>query len=82
LPLGAFYTRDCSLLGFAMFNASPEDQREAAEGINRWVEAGKLKPIVGRVFPLAEAVEAEKFLDSNTIQGAGSLSGKVVIAVS
>lgn len=82
LPLGAFYTRDCSLLGFAMFNASPEDQRHAAEGINRWVEAGKLKPIVGRVFPLAEAVEAEKFLDSNTIQGAGSLSGKVVIAVS
>ncbi|MDR3632653.1 MAG: NADPH:quinone reductase [Isosphaeraceae bacterium] len=81
LPLGAFYPRDCSLLGFAMFNASPDEQRRCADDINGWVAAGKLKTIVGRVFPIAEAVEAEKFLEENTVQGAGKLTGKVVIAV-
>lgn len=82
LPLGAFYPRDCSLLGFAMFNATADEQRVGAEAIIRWVEAGLLKPVVGRVFPLAEAAQAEKFLEENTLAGAGTLTGKVVISVS
>jgi NADPH:quinone reductase len=81
LPLGAFYPRDCALLGFAMFNATAAEQQPCAEAINRWVDEGKLKPLVGRVFPLAEAAAAEKFLEENTLGGAGKLSGKVVIAV-
>ncbi len=81
LPLGAFYPRDCALLGFAMFNASPAEQRWCAEDINRWVESGKLRPLVGRVFPLAEAAEAERFLEQNTLEKAGTLTGKVVIQV-
>ena len=81
LPLGSFYPRDCSLHGFAMFNASPDEQRLAAEDINRWATEGKLRPHVGRVFPLAEAVEAERFLEQNTVGGAGTLSGKVVITI-
>src|SRR5439155_12610082 len=36
LPLGSFYPRDCSLLGFAMFNATPEEQRPCADDMNRW----------------------------------------------
>ena len=31
------------------------------EDILRWADEGKLRPIVGRVFPLAEAAEAERF---------------------
>jgi len=81
LPLGAFYPRDCALLGFAMFNSSPEDQRRCAEAMNRWIEAGQLKPLVGRVFPLEEAAQAELFLEKNAIEGAGMLTGKVVISV-
>lgn len=81
LPLGAFYPRDCSLIGFAMFNATPDEQRRCAEDINRWAAEGTLKPHVGRVFPLAEAAEAERFLEQNTVGGAGTLSGKVVIDV-
>ena len=81
LPLGSFYPRDCSLLGFAMFNATPDEQRRAADEINRWAEQGKLKPLIGKVFPLAEAVEAERFLEQNTLAGAGTLSGKVVITL-
>jgi NADPH2:quinone reductase len=81
LPLGAFYPRDCELLGFAMFNATPDEQRRGAEDIRRWAEAGKLRPLVGRTFPLAEAAEAERFLEQNTLGGAGTLVGKVVIEV-
>lgn len=81
LPLGSFYPRDCSLIGFAMFNASPEEQAEAAADINRWVEAGALRPQVGRTFPLADAAQAERFLEENALHGAGSLSGKVVLTI-
>jgi len=81
LPLGAFYPRDCSLLGFAVFNATQDEQNRSAEDIHRWAEAGQLKALVGRVFPLAEAAEAERFLEQNTVGGAGTLSGKVVITV-
>lgn len=81
LPLGSFYTRDCSLLGFAMFNASADEQRRCADDMNRWASEGLLKPVVGRTFPLAEAAEAEKFLDANSTRGAGTLTGKVVISI-
>lgn len=81
LPLGAFYPRDCSLLGFAMFNASPDEQRRCADDIYRWCESGRLKGQVGRAFPLAEAAQAEEFLEANTVRGAGTLTGKVIISV-
>jgi NADPH2:quinone reductase len=82
LPLGSFYPRDCSLHGFAMFNASPDEQRRCAQDINRWVETGQLRAVVGRVFPLAESAEAHRFLEANTLNRAGTLTGKVVIQVS
>ena len=81
LPLGAFYPRNCALLGFAMFNATPEQQRRCAVDIIRWIEEGQLKVIIGRSFPMAAAVEAHRFLEENTVKGAGTLSGKVVLSV-
>src|SRR6266480_4197163 len=42
-PVGPFYLKGCSLHGFAVFNASPDEQRSAAEDINRWIVEGKLK---------------------------------------
>ena len=81
LPLGSFYPRNCSLHGFAMFNATPEEQRRCAEDINRWMSEGKLHAIIGRTFPLAEAAAAEKLLEENTIGKAGTLHGKVILTV-
>ncbi len=81
LPLGSFYPRDCSLLGFAVFNASPAEQDRCAADINKWVVEGKLLPLVGRTFPLADAAQAERFLEDNSLHGAGSLTGKVVLTV-
>jgi len=81
LPVGSFYPRDCSLLGFAMFNASPDEQRRSAQDIVGWVQAGKLKAPIGRTFSLAETAEAHRFLEANSLHGAGKLTGKVVIRV-
>ncbi len=82
LPLGSFYPRNCSIHGFAMFNGTPDEQRVAADAMIGWIKEGKLKPLVGKVFPIDEAVAAEKLLEDNSMKGAGSLHGKVVIAVS
>lgn len=82
LPLGSFYPRGCSIHGFAMFNCTADEQRRAAEDINRWSEAGKLRPVIGKEFPLDQTAQAEQFLEDNTLNGAGSLTGKVVVRVS
>jgi NADPH2:quinone reductase len=80
-PLGAFYPRNCSILGFAMFNYEPDEQLNCAEDMARWITQERLRPIVGRTFPLEQAAEAQQFLEDNTIGGAGTLVGKVVIEV-
>ncbi len=78
-PVGPFYTRDCSLFGFAMFNATAEGQQPAAEAINGWLAAGKLRAQIGRVLPLSQAAEAHRLQEANTLHQAGSLSGKIVL---
>lgn len=78
-PVGAFYVKDCSLFGFAMFNATPDEQRRCADDMNRWLAAKKLQVQIGKTFPLSEAAEAHRFLEANTLGKAGTLSGKVVV---
>jgi NADPH2:quinone reductase len=78
-PVGPFYVKDCSLFGFAMFNASPDEQRSCAEDINRWLAAKQLRVPIGKVFPLAEAAAAHRFLEENTLHKAGTLTGKIVL---
>lgn len=78
-PVGPFYVKDCSLFGFAMFNASPEEQRAAADDINRWLAAGQLKPRIDRVLPLAKSAEAHRLQEDNTLHKAGTLAGKIVL---
>jgi NADPH2:quinone reductase len=78
-PLGSFYTRDCSLFGFAMFNATPDEQRAAADDLNRMMAAGKLRPRIDRVLPLSEAAQAHKLQEDNTLHKAGTLAGKIVL---
>lgn len=79
LPVGPLYTRDGSIHGFAMFNATPEEQRLASVDINRWLADGKLRPNIGRVFPLREAAAAHKLQEENTIGKAATLTGKIVL---
>jgi NADPH2:quinone reductase len=79
LPVGPFYVKDCSLHGFAMFNASPSEQRAAAEDINQWLVEGTLKARIDRVLPLAQAAEAHRLQEESTVQKTGSLAGKIVL---
>ncbi len=78
-PVGPFYVKGCSLHGFAMFNATQEEQRTASADISRWLVEGKLKPKIGRTMPLAETAAAHQLQEENTIQKAGTLTGKIVL---
>jgi NADPH2:quinone reductase len=78
-PVGPFYVKDLSLFGFAMFNASPEEQRACAQDINRWLAEKKLHVPIGRTFPFAEAAAAHRLLEENTLHKAGTLMGKIVL---
>jgi NADPH2:quinone reductase len=79
LPLGPFYVKDCSLHGFAMFNAGAREQRSAANAINRWLQEGKLKALIDRVLPLAQAAEAHRVQEDSTVRNSGALAGKIVL---
>jgi len=78
-PVGPFYVKDCSLHGFAMFNASAREQRAAANAINRWVAEGKLRARIDRVLPLSQAAEAHRLQEESTVHKTGALAGKLVL---
>ncbi|MCU0771874.1 MAG: NADPH:quinone reductase [Verrucomicrobia bacterium] len=78
-PVGPFYVKDCSLHGFAMFNASSVEIGAAADAINGWLADGTLKACIDRVLPLAAAAEAHRLQEGSTLHKSGELSGKIVL---
>lgn len=80
LPNGPFYVKGLSLLGFAMFNMTAEEQQVCAADMNAWFAAGKLKSLIGARFPLAKTAEAHQLQEDNTLRKTGTLTGKIVIS--
>ncbi|MBL8814488.1 MAG: NADPH:quinone reductase [Planctomyces sp.] len=78
-PVGPFYVKDLRMIGFAMFNASPDEQRAAAEALNAFAASGAWKPQVSRVMPMSQAAEAHRLQEENTLQSSGQLSGKIIL---
>ena len=78
-PNGAFYVKGLSLFGFVMFAMTPDEQRRCADDMNRWMTDGKLKAMIGRVFPFSDAAAAHKLQEENTLGKQGTLSGKIVL---
>ncbi len=78
-PNGAFYVKDLRLFGFAMFNATPEEQQICAEAINALFARGGWHPQIGRTLPLSETAAAHRLQEANTLQKQGTLSGKIVL---
>jgi NADPH2:quinone reductase len=78
-PVGPFYVKGLALHGFAMFNAAPDEQRRSSQDINRWLADKKLHVQIGRTFPLSQAAAAHRLQEENTLNKAGSLSGKIVL---
>ena len=79
LPVAPFFSRDCKLLGFVIFNAPPDEQRKSAAEINRWLARGRLRPLIDRVMKLSEAAEAHRLQEESTLGKCGKLSGKIVL---
>src|SRR5579859_2280064 len=69
IDLRFLFSRQLSLLGSYM------GKKSELQTVMKLVAAGRLKPVVDRVFPLAEAVAAHKYLESS------SQFGKVVLKV-
>jgi NADPH2:quinone reductase len=80
-PVGPFYVKGCSLLGFAMFAVPPEQQLQSALDMNYWLSSGKLRAQIDRVLPLSQAAEAHRLQESNTIAKSGLLRGKIVVHI-
>ncbi len=78
-PVGPFYVKDLSLLGFAMFNASPDEQRKCGSAINAMYQQGTWRPQIGKTLPLAQAAAAHELQQANTLDKQGTLAGKIVL---
>jgi NADPH:quinone reductase len=78
-PVGPFYAKNGSLFGFMVLNSTAEELRAAAEDINQWMSAGKLKAQIDRVLPLSQAREAHRLQEASTIEKTGTLAGKIVL---
>lgn len=79
-PVGGFYTKDCSMHGFAITNATAEELRNCSKAINELLAQGKLKSRINRVMRLSEAAAAHRLLE-DVQRGVGKLSGKIVLTV-
>jgi NADPH2:quinone reductase len=53
-------TRDASVLGLTLFNATPQEMAGVHAAIAAGLESGALRPVVGREMPLAEAARAHE----------------------
>lgn len=73
LPVGPFYTRNATLFGFTVTDATVEELAGYAHAINDWLAKGALKGRVDRTLPLAQAAEAHRLVEQ------GKLFGKVVL---
>jgi NADPH2:quinone reductase len=78
-PVGPFYVKGCSLLGFVMFKASAGEQRACGDDLARWLADGRLRPVIGLRLPLSEAAEAHRVQEAATLGGSGALTGKIVL---
>jgi NADPH:quinone reductase-like Zn-dependent oxidoreductase len=73
LPVGPFYTRDASIVGFVLGGASTEELGAAARLINGHLAAGTLRVRIGRTLPLEESAQAHRLVES------GFRPGRVVV---
>ncbi len=80
-PVGPFYVKGCSLHGFVMFKAEPEELRACSKDINSWLANGKLKPRISTTLPLSDAAEAHRLQEQNTLEKSGTIAGKIVLTV-
>lgn len=75
LPVGTMYTKDVSVRGFAISNATVSDLAGAADVVGGRLAAGRLRARVGATFGLDEAAAAHRAMES------GSVGGRRIVVV-
>ena len=79
LPIGALMQKRAIVTGSTLRPRSADEKARLAAEVERvvwpWIEAGRVKPVVERTFPLAEAAKAHALLES------GAHTGKVVLTL-
>ncbi len=69
VPLGRLYTKDGSIRGFAISNATVTDLDTAAETVNALLHDGSLRARNVTVLPLSGAASAHAALEAGTVHG-------------
>jgi NADPH:quinone reductase-like Zn-dependent oxidoreductase len=79
LPIVKIMLKRLVVTGSTLRGRSADEKARLAAEVERvvwpWIAAGKVKPVIDKVFPLAQAAEAHAYLES------GAHVGKVVLAV-
>jgi NADPH2:quinone reductase len=73
-PVRPFYIKDATLVGFAITYATETELKDAAEHINAWMAAGKMRVRIDRVMKLTETAEAHLRIEEHA-----HISGKIVL---
>lgn len=69
LPVGKLYTRDGSMLGFVISNASVGQLARSAACVNELLASGSLRTRKIKVLPLSELAQAHHLLESGQVRG-------------
>lgn len=79
LPLGTVMRKRAVITGSLLRPRSADEKARIASDVERvvwpWIEAGRMRAVVDRTFPLAQAAQAHAWLES------GKHAGKVVLVV-
>jgi len=75
-PVGPFYNKELSLLGFSLNKARPEELRAYAEIINRALKDKKLTARIAATMPLSDTAKAHQMLESDS-----NLWGKIILTL-
>jgi NADPH2:quinone reductase len=60
LPIGPFYTRNATILGFTVTDATVDELAAAAVHIHRALAAGTIRAKISAILPLTQAAEAHR----------------------
>jgi len=55
-------SRDAAILGMTLFNATPQEKVKIHQDLGKGLRSKKLKPMIGKEFPLAEAAKAHEWV--------------------
>ncbi|MFC8858531.1 zinc-binding dehydrogenase, partial [Streptomyces sp. NPDC057144] len=69
LPVSRLYTRDASIVGFAISNATTADLAEAARGVVGVLTRTPWRPRIADRLPLSRTAEAHHRLEAGRVRG-------------